>query len=133
MSRMNFFLSNENNGNFDYLYASKWIKNNTKFDPSKTSDEEMNEFINTKMTDEQYRKMMTSIRQERSRFKKRSEGESTKQMTINMHTQNRLSRYASSYNITLSEAIEKLLNRDQELARREEQDQYNQNWQQPQS
>jgi len=52
----------------------------------------------------QIKKLRTKIRVEKSRWKK-----DLKQITIDSYTHHRLSQYAKRYNITLSKAIEKLL------------------------
>ena len=62
------------------------------------------EWINKYFDDIQINRLRVKIRTERSRWRN-----SRKQITIDITTHSRLSHYANSYNVTLSEAIERLL------------------------
>ena len=64
----------------------------------------LKEWIEEYLDDIQVKRLRTKIRVERSRWKN-----DRKQLTIDDKTHFRLSEYAKSYNITLSQAIEKLL------------------------
>ena len=64
----------------------------------------LKEWIKKYLDEIQVKRLRTKIRVERSRWRK-----NLKQVTIDSSVHYRLSEYAKSYNITLSEAIEKLL------------------------
>ncbi|HIP15285.1 MAG TPA: hypothetical protein EYG74_07335 [Sulfurimonas autotrophica] len=65
---------------------------------------QLKKWIEKYLDDIQVKRLRTKIRVERSRWRN-----DRKQLTIDEKTHFRLSEYAKSYNITLSEAIEKLL------------------------
>ena len=64
----------------------------------------LKEWIKEYLDDIQIKRLRTKIRVEKSRWKK-----NLKQITIDDKVHFRLSEYAKSYNITLSEAIDRLL------------------------
>ena len=65
---------------------------------------QLKKWIEKYLDEIQVRRLRTKIRVEKSRWRNER-----KQMTIDDRTHYRLSEYAKSYNLTLSEAIEKLL------------------------
>jgi len=70
----------------------------------------LKEWINRNFDDIQLNRLRVKIRAEKSRRRN-----SRKQITIDITTHSKLSHYANSYNVTLSEAIERLLDSIPEL------------------
>ena len=70
---------------------------------------QLKEWIEEYLDDIQVKRLRTKIRVERSRWRN-----NYKQLTIDDKTHFRLAEYAKSYNLTLSEAIEKLLDTAEE-------------------